>query len=253
MRADVFQLDLRSHFGKPGGPFLFVRVAAELLFVGENREKARMTPGEFLDLGAELGKQANYREAGFFVDSRLIWRHSHAVPSFLLRIFGREEENLGQSFLVALCGVLSAFREDQQGGALLVVPGQVVEILFLFKHVGLRGLFAAGEAKENYRCIHLGRELSAAVGIDAVRLAVAAFLGTRRRSDAGNAKTYRGRNRGLGGIERQARPPARIAHHFTSLTYCWRPPFVNPRFYRNLLRSSQRIQGHSSWKTSFGS
>jgi hypothetical protein len=60
------------------------------------------------------------------------------------------------------------------------VAREVVEVVFLAEDVGLRGFFAAGEAPQEDRGIHLRGEFRAARGVDAVGFAVAALLGLGR-------------------------------------------------------------------------
>jgi len=61
------------------------------------------------------------------------------------------------------------------------MAGEVVEVVFLRKDVGLREFFAAGEAPEEDWGIDLRGEFGAASGVDAVGFAVAAFLGVALR------------------------------------------------------------------------
>src|SRR2546429_1036716 len=67
-------------------------------------------------------------------------------------------------------------REQDEARAFFVVPGQVIEILFLRKNVILRDFFSAREAPEDDGRVNLGSQLRAALGVDAVRFAFAALL-----------------------------------------------------------------------------
>jgi len=72
--------------------------------------------------------------------------------------------------------VIGVVGHEQKRGGFLVVAGEILEVIFLREDVGLRFLFPAGVAGENDRPIHLREEFAAALGIDAVRFALAALL-----------------------------------------------------------------------------
>jgi hypothetical protein len=67
-------------------------------------------------------------------------------------------------------------REQDEACAFFVVPGQVIEILFLRENVILRDFFPPREAPEDDRRVNLGSQLRAALGVDAVLFAFAALL-----------------------------------------------------------------------------
>src|SRR5262249_9055511 len=67
-------------------------------------------------------------------------------------------------------------RQEDYAGAFFVVAGEVVEIVFLRKNVGLGDLFAATEAPEDDRAVAMGNERGAAGGGDGGGFALAALL-----------------------------------------------------------------------------
>ncbi len=84
-----------------------------------------------------------------------------------------------------LCG-----GENNQPGALFVVAGKIVKILFLAREdVGLRDFFAAGKTPQNDGDVGLRGELRAALGVNDVRFAFAALLRMGlRRAKSGDKK-----------------------------------------------------------------
>ena len=57
------------------------------------------------------------------------------------------------------------------------MTSQIVKVLFLLENVGLGKFFVPGKAPQNDGTIHLGGELGATRGVDAVGFALAALLG----------------------------------------------------------------------------
>src|SRR5690242_18794777 len=79
------------------------------------------------------------------------------------------------------------------------MAGQVVEIFFLLEDVGLRRFLAPGETQENDGAIDLCGEHGAALRIDAIGFAVAAFLGAGGRRGAASREAEQNRQDGRSG------------------------------------------------------
>jgi hypothetical protein len=68
------------------------------------------------------------------------------------------------------------------------VTGEIVEVFFLRKDVGLRRFLAASETPEEYRGIDLRGDFGAAIGVDAVGFALASLLCDRLGGERGEAE-----------------------------------------------------------------
>src|SRR2546430_13169574 len=102
-----------------------------------------------------------------------------SVPFFFIGALRRKKKDspLPVQGRVCRCRVVALSRREQdEARAFFVVPGQVIEILFLRKNVILRDFFSAREAPEDDGRVNLGSQLRAALGVDAVRFAFAALL-----------------------------------------------------------------------------
>src|SRR5437867_3962927 len=68
------------------------------------------------------------------------------------------------------------------------VDGEIIKILFMLKNVGHRADFMDGKTLENDGPIDLCCQLGAALRVDAIGLALAAFLGLHRDCKTSQAK-----------------------------------------------------------------
>jgi hypothetical protein len=183
--ANVFQLGLRNCGVNPIDDGFFVGIAAIFLFVRKDCANRRVSFRQFFESGAHFGVGLHRDETSARLDAWIGRRNAEAVPFFLGGIFRGKKKNFlrnigdssGRAAGIRCSGFLGG--KNNQAGAFFVVAGEVIEIVFLSEDVGLRGLFAAGEAPEEDGRVDLRGEFGAARGIDAVRFAVAAFLGLR--------------------------------------------------------------------------
>ena len=96
------------------------------------------------------------------------------------------------------------------------MAGQVIEIFFLGEDVVLRGFFATGKTPENNGAIDLCGELSAALRVDAIGFAVAAFLSAGQGSGAIESEANQSRQKGR--YEKCAALPCAATMHLQ--TWC---------------------------------
>ena len=117
-------------------------------------------------------------KAGFRRDAGIGRAHAHAVPALLGKIARRQEKNFGgtlPAFFRGVCG------NDQERRAFFIVPGEVVEVLFLVENVGGRGVFLAGVAEDDDGRAKFRDQSRAALGEDGIGLAFASRYGERNR------------------------------------------------------------------------
>jgi len=169
MRANVFELGLRGGELQPIHHCFFVRVAAEFLLIGKNRIEVRKSLRKILDNDAEVALERFHGNnpvrasmPGSEGDMRTPFHFSSGDS-----LAGRKKSFARNVREIALL----PRGKDDHSGAFFVVAGEVVEIFFLGKDVGLRNFLAAGESPKNNRRIGLCRELGATFRVDAIGFA----------------------------------------------------------------------------------
>jgi hypothetical protein len=135
LRANVFQLGIRRSELQPIDNSFLVRVTAEFFLIGKNRIEVRKRLRKILDHGAEVAlKRFHCNKSRARFDAGIRGRHANAIPFFFLQILCGKKKSFARNIRDV---ALLASRKDNQPGAFFIVAGQVVEILFLGKDVGL--------------------------------------------------------------------------------------------------------------------
>ena len=174
--ANILHGDFRRGLLEPIDGFFFVRIAAQFSLVRKNGVEGGVDAGEPLDGGAKFGHGLHLRKSRARLISGSLGDMRTTVPLFFARVFGRKEKDFARRRNRRLLGLVRSRRQNDQSGLLLIVAGQVIEIFFLGKNVGLRFLFPAGVAEQNDGAIDVGSELGAARGISGIGFAFAALL-----------------------------------------------------------------------------
>ncbi len=141
----ILQGELRRGLGQPFRGFTGVGIAG---VVGVRHDGVDVVVAllEFREASLELRVVLDVGEAGLLGDAGICRAHAHAVPALLGKIARRQEKNFGGTFPALFGGVRG---NDQERCAFFIVPGEVVETLFLVEDVGGRGVFLAGIAEDD--------------------------------------------------------------------------------------------------------
>ena len=156
-----------------------MRIAAEFFFVRKNRKKSWIELGEVFDGGAHFRECFYAGESRSRLNPRIRRRHAKAIPFFLARVFGRKKKDFVRPIPGSTrrrSSIVLSPRKDNQPGAFLVVPRQIIKMLFLREDIVLRDFFSSGEAPQDNGRVNLGSQLGATFGVHAVRFTLAALL-----------------------------------------------------------------------------